>query len=130
MDSLLKDQRVMSPCRGSRRAGICGSGEMVCGLGALERRSSVAIPSPLPLTQLLSEEDDAALEELSLRWLGTVSLRKSCHAIGFREATRSQWLWTCLTSTMRTRRRWRRPALSPLLRRNLQRTSGGGTGRP
>ena len=35
-------------------------------LGALERRGSVADPSPLPLTPHPREDEDAALEELSL----------------------------------------------------------------
>ena len=35
-------------------------------LGALERRSSVADPSPLPLTTHPREDKDAVLEELSL----------------------------------------------------------------
>ena len=72
-------------------------------LGALERRGSVADPSPLPLTPHPREDEDAALEELSLE--APVSPRKSCHVIGFC-ATRSQWCQTCLVSTVRIRLRY------------------------
>ena len=72
-------------------------------LGALERRGSVADPSPLPLTPHPREDEDAALEELSLEAPGDSFSEEELHAIGFR-ATRSQWCRTCLVSTVIRRR--------------------------